>query len=112
MTNSNAKLYRVLKAPIYTEKAQHLTDRLNVHVFKVDMKATKEQIKRAVETMFGDTSVEVLRVNTLVVKGKTKRFGRITGKRNDYKKAYVTLRRIDSELVPQTETVASDTATE
>lgn len=56
----------------------------------MDSKATKREIKQAVELMF--EGVEVLKVNTLNTKGKTKRFGRVVGKRSDVKKAYVTLK--------------------
>lgn len=87
---SNARLYQVLRTPVFSEKSQRLGDSLGVQVFKVDSRATKREIKQAVELMFD--GVEVVKVNTLNVKGKTKRFGRIVGKRNDYKKAYVTLK--------------------
>ena len=86
---NNARLYQVLKGPHYSEKAQVLGDTLGVQVFKVDVDATKLEIKKAVETLFG---VQVESVNTLNQKGKTKRFGRIVGRRSDSKKAYVTLK--------------------
>ena len=86
---NNARLYQVLKGPHYSEKAQVLGDKLGVQVFKVDTNATKLEIKKAVEQLFG---VEVLKVNTLNQKGKTKRFGRTVGRRSDSKKAYVTLK--------------------
>lgn len=86
---NNAKLYQVLKAPVFSEKSQLLGDALGVQVFKVATDATKQDIKQAVEKLFG---VEVLKVNTLNQQGKTKRFGRTLGKRNDFKKAYVTLK--------------------
>ena len=86
---NNARLYQVLKGPHYSEKAQVLGDTLGVQVFKVDVNATKLEIKKAVETLFG---VQVESVNTLNQKGKTKRFGRTVGRRSDSKKAYVTLK--------------------
>ncbi|RYY78654.1 MAG: 50S ribosomal protein L23 [Moraxellaceae bacterium] len=86
---NNARLYQVLKGPHYSEKAQVLGDTLGVQVFKVDVDATKLEIKKAVETLFG---VQVQSVNTLNQKGKTKRFGRTVGRRSDSKKAYVTLK--------------------
>lgn len=86
---NNARLYQVLKGPHYSEKAQVLGDTLGVQVFKVDVDATKLEIKKAVETLFG---VQVESVNTLNQKGKTKRFGRTVGRRSDSKKAYVTLK--------------------
>lgn len=87
---NNARLYQVLKGPVFSEKSQLLGDALGVQVFKVDKTATKREIKKAVELMFD--GVEVTKVNTLNVKGKTKRFGRVIGRRNDWKKAYVTLK--------------------
>jgi large subunit ribosomal protein L23 len=57
-------------------------------VFKVARDATKPEIKRAVELMF---EVKVQKVTVATVKGKHKRFGRIQGRRSDWKKAYVTL---------------------
>ena len=86
---NNARLYQVLKGPHYSEKALVLGDTLGVQVFKVDVNATKLEIKKAVETLFG---VQVESVNTLNQKGKTKRFGRTVGRRSDSKKAYVTLK--------------------
>ena len=86
---NNARLYQVIKGPHYSEKAQVLGDTLGVQVFKVDVNATKLEIKKAVETLFG---VQVESVNTLNQKGKTKRFGRTVGRRSDSKKAYVTLK--------------------
>jgi large subunit ribosomal protein L23 len=86
---NNERLYQILKGPVYSEKAQVLGDTLGVQVFKVDTNATKLEIKKAVEQLFG---VEVESVNTLNVKGKTKRFGRTVGRRSDSKKAYVTLK--------------------
>ena len=87
---NNARLYQVLRGPVFSEKSQMLGDSLGVQVFKIDSKATKLEVKKAVELMF--EGVEVTKVNTLNVKGKTKRFGKTIGRRNDYKKAYVTLK--------------------
>ena len=87
---NNARLYQVLRGPVFSEKSQMLGDSLGVQVFKIDTNATKLEVKKAVELMF--EGVEVLKVNTLNVKGKTKRFGKNIGRRNDYKKAYVTLK--------------------
>ena len=87
---NNARLYQVLRGPVFSEKSQMLGDSLGVQGFKVDSNATKLEVKKAVELMF--EGVEVTKVNTLNVKGKTKRFGKSIGRRNDYKKAYVTLK--------------------
>ncbi len=83
------RIYQILLAPHYSEKAQMVGDKRGVQVFKVANDATKLEIKKAVEHLFG---VKVEAVNTLNVKGKTKRFGRTVGRRSDVKKAYVTLK--------------------
>ena len=70
-----------------TEKATLLTE-LNKVVFQVAKDATKDEIAAAVEELF---KVRVIKVNTLITKGKTKRFRGILGKRSDVKKAIVTL---------------------
>jgi large subunit ribosomal protein L23 len=72
---------------VITEKATMLTERNQV-VFRVAVDASKPEIKAAVETLFG---VKVMGVNTLVQKGKTKRFKGRPGVRSDVKKAYVQL---------------------
>ena len=105
---SNARLYQVLKAPVFSEKSQRLGDTLGVQVFKVDSSATKREIKKAVELMF--EGVEVVKVNTLNIKGKTKRFGRIVGRRSDVKKAYVTLKTGTDVQTGAGEKVTSETA--
>lgn len=86
---TNERLYEVLRAPVVSEKTQMLGDRSGVQVFKVATNATKLEIKLAVEKLFG---VQVMKVNTLNQKGKTKRFGRTLGRRNGFKKAYITLK--------------------
>ncbi len=112
---NNARLYQNLRGPVFSEKSQMLGDSLGVQVFKIDTKATKLEVKKAVELMF--EGVEVTKVNTLNVKGKTKRFGKNIGRRNDYKKAYVTLKAGQDvqmadagEDVANTTTPASETA--
>ena len=75
---------------IFRKKSQRLGDTLGVQVFKVDSTATKREIKQAVELMF--EGVEVVKVNTLNTKGKTKRFGRVVGKRSDVKKSVCNLK--------------------
>lgn len=82
------RIFKVLKAPHVSEKATLVADRANQFVFKVAKDATKTEIKAAVEQLW---NVKVKSVSTLVVKGKTKRFGRSEGKRSDWKKAYVAL---------------------
>jgi large subunit ribosomal protein L23 len=80
-------MYQVIRSPVITEKATMLTDKGQV-VFRVSLDATKPQIKAAVEGLFG---VDVRAVNTLVAKGKAKRFRGRPGRRSDEKKAYVEL---------------------
>jgi large subunit ribosomal protein L23 len=82
-----ARHYDVILAPVITEKATLLSE-LNKVVFRVASDATKDEIAAAVEELF---NVNVTKVNTLVVEGKTKRFRGRLGKRNDVKKAIVTL---------------------
>lgn len=79
--------YDVIVGPVITEKATNLSEHNKV-VFKVAKTATKPQIKTAVEKLF---DVKVESVNTLVTKGKTKRFKGQLGQRSDVKKAVVTL---------------------
>jgi large subunit ribosomal protein L23 len=79
--------YDVIVAPIITEKATLLSEHNKV-VFRVADDATKEEIATAVEELF---RVKVTKVNTLIQKGKTKRFRGRPGQRRDVKKAIVTL---------------------
>ncbi len=79
--------YDIILSPVITEKATRVSEHNQV-VFKVRKDATKPQIKEAVEGVFG---VKVKAVNTLVQKGKMKRFRGRVGFRSDVKKAIVTL---------------------
>ena len=85
---SNEKLMTVLIGPHLSEKSSRLAERLKQFVFKVRRDADKGEIKRAVELMF---DVSVTAVQVVNVMGKAKRFGRSPGRRQDWKKAYVTL---------------------
>lgn len=80
-------MYSVLRKPVVTEKSTMGGEHGQV-TFKVDMSATKPQIKAAVEGLFG---VKVKAVNTSIQKGKTKRFKGVKAFRSDEKKAIVTL---------------------
>ena len=80
-------MYQIIRAPVVTEKATMLSERNQV-VFRVALEATKPQIKAAVESLFG---VSVVGVNTLIAKGKAKRFRGRPGQRADVKKAFVQL---------------------
>jgi large subunit ribosomal protein L23 len=79
--------YDTILAPVITEKATLLSEQNKV-VFRVSADASKDEIAAAVEALF---KVNVTKVNTLNVKGKTKRFRGIVGRRSDVKKAIVTL---------------------
>ncbi len=79
--------YDVIVSPVVTEKST-LASENNQVVFNVARKATKPEIKAAVETLFG---VKVTGVNTLLRKGKIKRFRGTIGRQSDVKKAVVTL---------------------
>lgn len=83
----NAKHYDIIRRPVITEKATIQAENNKV-VFDVAKTATKPEIKAAVEQLF---SVKVKSVNTLVRKGKTKRFRGTLGTQSDVKKAIVTL---------------------
>ncbi len=82
------RAYDVIRTPLVTEKATNLTQ-FNQYSFKVLNEATKPEIKQAVEQLF---KVDVLAVNTVVVKGKKKVFKGRRGQRSDYKKAIVRLK--------------------
>jgi len=84
---TKSELYDVIRAPIVTEKAT-LASEANAVVFEVAMDANKPKIKQAIERLF---NVKVKAVNTVITKGKVKRFKGKPGKRKDVKKAYVTL---------------------
>jgi len=79
--------YDIIRSPVVTEKSTLASEHGQI-VFDVAIDATKPQIKQAVEGLF---QVKVKAVNTLVRKGKTKRFRNVKGVRNDVKKAIVTL---------------------
>ena len=81
------RMYDVIRAPHVTEKST-LGSEHGQLTFRVPVDADKAEIKRAIEGLWG---VNVTKVNTLVQKGKTKRFRGIKGRRSDFKKAVVTL---------------------
>jgi len=86
-TLSREAMYQIIRNPVITEKATRLSEH-GQYVFSVSLSASKPEIKAAVEGLFG---VQVLAVNTLVQKGKTKRFKGRPGQRSDMKKAFVRL---------------------
>ena len=84
---SREAMFEIVRSPVVTEKSTALSEQNQV-VFRVAMTASKPEIKAAVEGLF---KVHVTGVNTLVAKGKTKRFKGRPGVRSDVKKAYVQL---------------------
>jgi large subunit ribosomal protein L23 len=84
---SQERMYDLIIAPLITEKSTMGSEHNQV-TFKVPLDASKPEIKAAVEGLF---KVKVKAVNTLIQKGKTKRFRGIVGRRSDFKKAIVTL---------------------
>jgi large subunit ribosomal protein L23 len=89
---TNQRFYDLIRSPVVTEKSTSLSEH-NKIMFKVPVDANKQEIKAAVEQLFG---VKVKSVNTIKVHGKTKRFKGQTGTRSDYKKAILTLKEGES----------------
>lgn len=81
--------HQIIRRPLITEKGTLTRELSGQYLFEVDKKANKAQIKGAVEKLF---SVTVEQVRTLNIRGKIKRVGRNTGKRPNWKKAYVKLK--------------------
>lgn len=82
------RIYQVLLGPHVSEKSTGLGDAAGQVVFKVARDASKPEIKKAVEQLF---EVEVRQVRVVCLQGKRKGFGRIRGRRSDWKKAYISL---------------------
>ena len=78
----------IIIRPIFTEKTERLQQEQNIYTFQVGLQATKPEIKKAVEELFG---VKVEWVRTLIMRGKpvSRRFGRRAGRKSKWKKAYV-----------------------
>jgi large subunit ribosomal protein L23 len=93
-TKNTERLMKVLLAPVVSEKSTFIGEKNNQYAFRVTSNATKPEIKAAVELMFStkDRKIEVVSVQVANVKGKQKRFGRFIGRRNNWKKAYVSLK--------------------
>jgi len=87
MANARPQDYDVIVSPVITEKATRILENNQV-IFKVSKEATKPQIKRAVESLYG---VKVKGVNTVNIKGKNKVFRGVKGKRPSIRKAMITL---------------------
>ena len=89
-------LYTVIRRPVITEKGMNVKETQNTLVFEVAEKATKTEVKQAVETLF---KVKVSAVRTAIVEGKERKRGKFTGYRPDWKKAYVRLK--EGEKMPE-----------
>ncbi len=85
--------YAVVKRPLVSEKSMSATEQSNAYTFEVDARANKIQIQKAVEQIF---SVSVTQVRTMNVRGKSRRLGYRGGRKPDWKKAIVTLKRGDA----------------
>jgi len=90
----NLTIQEVVKRPLITEKAERNREASRSFAFEVHRDATKIQVKQAVEKLF---SVHVLAVRTAIARGKNKRVGKNSGRRPNWKKAFVTLK--DGETI-------------
>ena len=86
----------VIRRPLITEKSTGMREETNTITFEVHPKASKDQVKKAIEELF---SVKVAEVRLFNVRGKMKRMGRYVGKRKDWRKAYVRLK--EGEKAPE-----------
>lgn len=86
--------HQIVKRPLHTEKSVEDIRVNNCYHFEVDKRASKTQVRVAIEELFSD--VEVQSVNTAPVRGKSRRMGWVTGRTPDRKKAFVTVRPGDS----------------
>ena len=86
-------IYEVIKRPLDTEKFDRARDQHNQYAFEVDRRATKLQVKQAVEQLF---KVAVTDVQTQILRGKNTRSGFIEGRRSNWKRAIITLKAGDA----------------
>lgn len=89
MKGNQERLSQILLSPVISEKGSRQADKAQQFVFKVLPNSNKQEIKQAVELLF---DVQVRSVQIANMKGKRKNFGRVQGKRQDWKKAYVGLK--------------------
>jgi large subunit ribosomal protein L23 len=83
-------IYKIIKKPSLTEKSGLVREQANFYTFHVDKGASKKEIKKAVEELF---KVHVIRVNTVMMPGKSKRFGKNSSTAKKFKKAIVKLKK-------------------
>ncbi|MCK5218826.1 50S ribosomal protein L23 [bacterium] len=82
--------YTIIKRPLITEKTSKSKESKNAYVFEVDLRANKIEIKQAIEQIF---KVKVLQINTVILPGKSRRFGMHTSPMQPWKKAVATLKK-------------------
>ena len=92
------RIQDVIRRPLITEKSTLLREEKKVVAFEVDVRANKIEIKRAVEEQFSKGNVKVAEVRIANMHGKVRRQGRYSGRRPDWKKAYVRLSEGDIEF--------------
>ena len=93
LANNYERLMQIILAPYISEKGTFLGEAHNQTIFRVVKNATKKEIKDAVELLWKEQKIEVENVQTINVKGKRKRFGRHFGRRSDWKKAIVSVKK-------------------
>lgn len=89
--------YTIICKPLVTEKGMFGVHKLNKYPFLVDKKANKIEIAKAIEWLYRDKKIKVVKVNTLVRKGKERRVRLKFGRTSDWKKAIITLR--DGDII-------------
>lgn len=82
------RAYKILIKPLITEKSSFL-NQYNQHVFEIDSKANKIEVAKAFESVY---KIKPISVNVIKVKGKEIRYGRVTGRTKNWKKAVITLK--------------------
>lgn len=90
---SQERALQIILAPQISEKATLIAEKNHQYVFRVLPDAAKDEIKAAIEYLWKSQKIEVTKVQISNVKGKEKRFGRFLGKRTDWKKAYVSIKK-------------------
>lgn len=89
---SSERAFEIVRFPQISEKATFVADKDRQIIFRVASNASKREIKAAIELLWKPQDIQVDKVQTLNVKGKKKGFGRFFGRRDNWKKAYVTLK--------------------
>jgi large subunit ribosomal protein L23 len=89
----STELLKTIIKPLSTEKSKQEKDMRNKYVFRVHMGTNKVEIKKAIEFLF---KVNVEAVNTFIIRGKVRKVGKHSGKRSDWKKAMVTIKKGES----------------